>query len=133
PSETLTQMSGIFLSEVFIGGGAATEGVEHLPGVVIETSGGGINPWMMIYLIGVIASIVILLKKYSALSRMFRFKKIAAEGNVIIIEVPKSTIACTFNRTIFLGDQLTEAEKQHILSHELVHVRQKHSLDLVFF
>src|SRR5690606_18085237 len=42
-------------------------------------------------------------------------------------------IACTFYRTIFLGDQLTEAERQQILSHELVHVKQKHSLDLVFF
>src|SRR5690606_37088939 len=59
--------------------------------------------------------------------------KIAAEGYVNIIEVPNSTIACTFYRTIFLGEQLSKAERQHILSHELVHVKQKHSLDLVFF
>src|SRR5690606_8271325 len=133
PAESLSQMSTIFLPEVFIGSGAGAESVEHLPEVVIETSAAAFNPWMMIYFFGVVATLVIILKKYSALCRMFRFKKIAAEGYVNIIEVPNSTIACTFYRTIFLGEQLFEAERQHILSHELVHVKQKHSLDLVFF
>src|SRR5690606_36274281 len=109
------------------------ESIEHLPAVVVESSARTISPWIVIYLLGVLTAIVILLKKYSALSRMFRFKRIAAEGYVNIIEVPNSTIACTFYRTIFLGEQLSEAERQHILSHELVHVKQKHSLDLVFF
>src|SRR5690606_10854389 len=93
PAETITQMSTIFLPEVFIGGGAAAEGEEQLSDVVIETTGAGINAWMMIYLTGVVVSLVILLKKYFALSRMFRFKKIAAEGFVNIIEVPTSRIA----------------------------------------
>src|SRR5690606_9657688 len=122
-----------FSPEVFIGSGAGVKSVEHLPEVVIETSAAAFNPWMMIYLLGVAISLMILLKKYSSLSRMFRFKKIAAEAYVNIIEVPNSTIACTFYRTIFLGDKLSETEKHHILSHELVHVRQKQSLDLVFF
>src|SRR5690606_3225393 len=82
---------------------------------------------------GFLISFIIVLKKYNHLNRMFRFKKIAVEGYVNIIEVPNSTIACTFYRTIFLGDRLSKAERQHILSHELVHVKQKHSLDLVFF
>ena len=42
-------------------------------------------------------------------------------------------MACTFYKTIFLGDQLSEAEKTQILAHEIVHVQGKHSLDLVFF
>ena len=50
-----------------------------------------------------------------------------------IIEVPDSNLAFTFYRTIFLGDRLSEVEKQQVLSHELVHVRQKHTLDLLFF
>jgi bla regulator protein blaR1 len=85
------------------------------------------------YAAGALISLHFLLKKYNELSRMFRFRTIASEGDYHIIEVPNSTIACTFSRTIFLGDQLSEAEKQQILTHELVHVKQKHSLDLVFF
>src|SRR5690606_12023401 len=132
PAESITQMT-ILLPEVFIGGGTATENIEHLPAVLIESSANKINPWMIVYFLGVLTALFFVLKKYINLSRMFRFKKIAAEGYVNIIEVPDSTIACTFYRTIFLGDRLTEAEKQQILSHELVHVKQKHSLDLVFF
>jgi bla regulator protein blaR1 len=64
---------------------------------------------------------------------LFRFRAIAAERDLRIIEVPNSTIACTFYKTIFLGDKLSEAERHQILSHELVHVKQKHSLDLLFF
>ncbi|MGB7841779.1 MAG: M56 family metallopeptidase, partial [Salinimicrobium sp.] len=50
-----------------------------------------------------------------------------------IIRVSNSNIACTYFNTIFLGDQLSEEEAEQILSHELVHVKQKHSLDLVYF
>src|SRR5690606_378467 len=129
PAESINQMSTIFLPEVLIEGGVPAESIEYLPAVVVESSARTISPWIVIYLLGVLTAIVILLKKYSALSRMFRFKRIAAEGYVNIIEVPNSTIACTFYQTIFLGEQLSEAERQHILSHELVHVKQKHSLD----
>ena len=132
PAESITQMT-ILLPEVFIGGSAAAGSVEHLPAVMIESSAPVINHWVVVYLLGFLISFIIVLKKYNHLNRMFRFKKIAVEGYVNIIEVPNSTIACTFYRTIFLGDRLTEAEKQHILSHELVHVKQNHSLDLVFF
>src|SRR5690606_25269586 len=113
PAESLTQMTTVFLPEVFIGNSSPAGSIEHLPGVMIESSAPVINPWIVVYFLGVLISLVILLKKYSKLNRMFRFKKIAAEGYVNIIEVPNSTIACTFYRTIFLGDRLTEAEKQH--------------------
>ncbi|MEP6262267.1 MAG: M56 family metallopeptidase [Gillisia sp.] len=134
PETTLTQIPTIFLPEVYIGGESAAQSLQQIPANETGWSAGSIlNWWPGIYLTGVLVALVIVLKKYNNLNRMFRFKKIAAEGKVTIIEVPNSSIACTFYRTIFLGDQLTEVEKQHILSHELVHVKQKHSLDLVFF
>ena len=92
-----------------------------------------INWYLLTYALGVITSLVILVKKYSNLTYLYRFRRIAIEKDFKIIEVPNSNIACTFFNTVFLGDQLTEAEKNHILSHELVHVKQRHSLDLVFF
>ncbi|UJH90779.1 blaR1 peptidase M56 [Antarcticibacterium sp. 1MA-6-2] len=92
-----------------------------------------INWWLLVYGTGVVVSLGIFFRKFQNLSRLFRFRAISAEKNLRIIEVPNSNIACTFYRTIFLGDQLTETEKLQILSHELVHVKQKHSLDLLFF
>ena len=133
PETTLTQIPTIFLPEVYIGGESAIQSLQQIPANETGSAGSILNWWPGIYLIGVLGALFIVLKKYNNLSRMFRFKKIAAEGKITIIEVPNSGIACTFYKTIFLGDQLTEAEKQHILSHELVHVKQKHSLDLVFF
>jgi len=133
PETTLTQIPTIFLPEVYIGGESAAQSLKQIPANETGSTGSILYWWPGIYLIGVLVALVIVLKKYNNLNQMFRFKKIAAEGKITIIEVPNSAIACTFYRTIFLGDQLTEAEKQHILSHELVHVKQKHSLDLVFF
>ncbi|MCB0474469.1 MAG: hypothetical protein KDC69_02280 [Flavobacteriaceae bacterium] len=41
--------------------------------------------------------------------------------------------AFSFFNYIFLGNGVSEKNKDHIIEHELVHVRQKHSLDLLFF
>jgi len=41
--------------------------------------------------------------------------------------------AFSFFNYIFLGKTLSEASRQQIITHEMVHVRQKHSLDLLLF
>ena len=49
----------------------------------------------------------------------------------IIIE--KSSAAFSFFRNIFLGEEVLKKEHKHIIEHELVHINQKHSWDLIFF
>ncbi|MFT4830702.1 MAG: bla regulator protein BlaR1 [Psychroserpens sp.] len=49
------------------------------------------------------------------------------------VVVAKSNIAFSFFKTIFLGDEVLKKEHESILRHELVHIQQRHSLDLVFF
>lgn len=34
---------------------------------------------------------------------------------------------------MFIGNQLTKQQKESILAHELIHVKQKHSIDLLWF
>ena len=41
--------------------------------------------------------------------------------------------AFSFFRYVFLGTELTKEKKEVIIKHELIHVQQKHSLDLLFF
>ena len=107
---------------------------QTLPTVIIQgETGMQINWWLIAYLTGVLFSIVLLLLKYRSLTKFNNLKQVSQKTNFRIIEVPDSDAAYTFFNTVFLGDRLSHAEKQHILSHELVHVKQKHSLDLVFF
>ncbi len=132
PAESISTLSKVWLPEVYIGG--QPENIQQLPAVnVAQEQGLQINWWLVTYISGVVLSLILLLKKYQNLNHLFRFRRISENKELRIIEVPNSNIACTFFKTIFLGDKLSEAEKQQILSHELVHVKQKHSLDLVFF
>ncbi|HET8886591.1 MAG TPA: M56 family metallopeptidase [Salinimicrobium sp.] len=120
----------VILPEIIIGN--PTE----LATKTLESSGEGFfetNWWLIAYFFGVAFNGFLFLKKYRTLTHLFKFKIISAEKEWKIIEVPQSKIACTFYNTVFLGDQISEEEKQQILSHELVHVKQKHSLDLLFF
>ncbi|MBZ9632087.1 M56 family metallopeptidase [Salegentibacter sp. LM13S] len=132
PAESISALSQVWLPEVYIGG--EPENVHQLPAVnIAQEQGLQINWWLVTYISGVVLSLILLLKKYQNLNNLFCFRRISENKELRIIEVPNSNIACTFFKTVFLGDKLSEAEKQQILSHELVHVRQKHSLDLVFF
>jgi Zn-dependent protease with chaperone function len=132
PAESISALSQVWLPEVYVGG--QPENIQQLPAVnVVQEQGLQINWWLVTYISGVMLSLILLLKKYRNLNHLFRFRRISEDKALRIIEVPNSNIACTFFKTVFLGDKLSEAEKQQILSHELVHVKQKHSLDLVFF
>lgn len=131
PAESVQGITPVWLPEVFIG--TQPHGAEQLPEVVIENKGFQINWWLLTYATGFFGALAIFLRKLYSLNRLFRFRKISKEKDFEIVEVPNSKIACTFYKTVFLGDKLEEAEKQQILSHELVHIKQKHSLDLLIF
>ncbi|GAA4313073.1 hypothetical protein GCM10023115_30500 [Pontixanthobacter gangjinensis] len=107
--------------------------VQNLPEITLHAENNQINWWLLTYFGGFGVSFVLFLRKYTKLSQMFRFRKVNEEKDFRMIEVPNSNMAFTFLNNIFLGDQLSEDERKHILSHELVHVKQKHSLDLIFF
>lgn len=49
------------------------------------------------------------------------------------VTVPKSTSAFSFFRNIFMGEEIKKDKEANILAHELVHVKQWHTLDLLFF
>lgn len=48
------------------------------------------------------------------------------------VELKNSSEAYTLFNTIYLGEQLDSDERRLILSHERVHVREYHSIDLIF-
>ncbi len=47
--------------------------------------------------------------------------------------IANSAMAFSFFKSIFLGDKVLMKEHDSIVQHELVHIRQRHSYDLMFF
>jgi hypothetical protein len=52
-------------------------------------------------------------------------------GNIIFVELTGSVTAFSFFNLLFINP--LSAKKNTIVSHEMVHIRQKHSLDIMFF
>lgn len=50
-----------------------------------------------------------------------------------IMRITRSDDAFSFLDTIYLGDNIPEERRKVILEHEIAHVRQMHSLDILFF
>jgi len=70
------------------------------------------------------------------LYHIYKLKKRGAvffEKHYVRVVLPKSKQAFSFFKYIFLGENLPNEKLQAILEHEMVHVRQWHSLDLLLF
>lgn len=88
----------------------------------------------LIIAIYTLVTLVFLLKMLFNLSRIIHMRKLPSiklDNGVKIIDLKDSKIAFSFFNLLFLDPQL--AEKNTILKHELVHIKQKHSLDVLLF
>ncbi|ASV29651.1 M56 family metallopeptidase [Maribacter cobaltidurans] len=71
--------------------------------------------------------------------KLWRLYKLRSQGKISYFKdftqvlIPKSNIAFSFFRSIFLGEKIVGREYDSVVSHELVHIKQWHSLDLLFF
>lgn len=53
--------------------------------------------------------------------------------NYTKVVVSDSLLAFSFFRSIFLGDKIDTKNHENIIQHELVHIEQRHTLDLLYF
>lgn len=113
-----------FLPEVVIG--ASSENVVETSKTASE---GFTLSWQLIYFLGIGISLLIFGYKLFQFIRLFKYKK---EGEHIIT-LPNTNVAFTFLRYIFLGENLDTLSRKQILTHEYVHVKQKHTWDLLLF
>ena len=71
--------------------------------------------------------------------KMWQLYSLRRQGKVVYfkdftqIVISNSSIAFSFFKSIFLGDEILKREHKSILAHELVHIRQRHTWDLLFF
>jgi len=124
---TIPQNIEITLPEITLG--ATPDTAQN----TLATATSGISAFGMIVLVGIVVSVAFFLWKLYKISSLKRKGKPETFKNTTLIHLPNSTDAFSFVNLIFLGENLDITAKKHIISHELVHVRQKHYVDLLYF
>lgn len=117
-SETLAQIPSFQLQESFIQAGTESS----------TSSGTSIASWLiMMYFIGLcIAASRIIYGMYQVFKLKRNCKKVAE-----YYEIPNSNAAFSFMRSIFIGKNLTEKQKEVVLKHEKIHLSKFHYIDLI--
>ncbi|PTX63766.1 beta-lactamase regulating signal transducer with metallopeptidase domain [Kordia periserrulae] len=89
--------------------------------------------WKWFLVIGIAVSSLLFIYKIVQLLKL-RFKgRFVKHENYTIVIIPKSSLAFSIFSYVFIGEEIDEAKLEDILSHELVHIQEKHSLDLLYF
>ena len=82
---------------------------------------------------GMLAALLLFGYKMLQLYRLRRAGQVRHFKDYTQIIIADSAIAFSFLKSIFLGDTVVMREHSNIIEHELVHIKQKHTWDLLFF
>lgn len=91
------------------------------------------SSWTYIWIIGIIVTTLILAYKIVKISRLLYKNPQRWKGDALIVFLLNSRAAFSFFHYIFLGNDIEVKKKEHILQHEMVHVKERHSVDLLVF
>ncbi len=87
----------------------------------------------VLFWIGVsVASLFFLIKLYNVIKLLLE-NNVEQRKDYKLINLPNSTKAFSFFNFIFIGENIPNERREKIIQHELVHAKQKHTLDLLFF
>lgn len=89
--------------------------------------------WQMLMFAGMIIMATIFVVKIFRILWLKEKSPKRWSGRALIVSLLESNSAFSFFNMIFLGTKISDKEKSSILEHEMVHVRDRHSLDLMFF
>ncbi len=84
-----------------------------------------------IFLIGIVFTALLFMYKLVQIIKLISISDSERKKDYSLVFLKKENTAFSFFRYIFLGK--TAHQKDNIIKHELIHVKQKHSLDLLFF
>jgi len=92
-----------------------------------------INYTVVLFWLGVsFFSLLFLMKLYKIVSLTRKYEVYKKAGYTLVLP-PNQTKAFSFFNFIFLGKEIPKSQQVQIIDHELVHSKQKHSFDLLFF
>lgn len=116
----------VFLPEVFLSPQKAIEQTSYYT----ESS---INYMSLLFWAGVVFFALVFLVKLYKIFRLITTNETIQKVFYKLVLLPKQTTAFSFFNFIFLGKNISKAKQEDIIEHELIHSKQKHSLDLLFF
>ena len=87
---------------------------------------------VLFWLGSAVFTVFFLIKLEKIIRLILKNRLIKKEGYTLVV-LPKETKAFSFFNFIFIGENISEYQKEKIIQHELVHSKQKHSLDLLLF
>lgn len=117
-----------WLPEVFIG----EQPVLSQPEIIVN-SGSSINWWLILYLCGVLLALGVFIFKLNRLFKVSKRSTLLSCKGYKVYQISNSRAAYTFFNRLYIGENLSEKEKEHIITHELVHLDHKHTIDLLIF
>ncbi|WCO01350.1 M56 family metallopeptidase [Psychroserpens ponticola] len=125
----------IRLPEVIIGKITETNAippdVANLAGITVQSE--PVSFWYILLFSGMSIALLILAFKIIKLVILVSKHPKRWSNNLLIIKLINSTAAFSFFHYVFLGEHINPKDRSSILEHEIVHVKQKHTLDLLFF
>jgi TonB family protein len=85
-----------------------------------------------LYLTGFLFVAFMIIKQSRSLYKVIRKSGITSSDPVKLIKTAEYDSAFSFFSYVFVNPSVTEIEIKEIMNHEIVHIRQKHWLDLIF-
>ncbi|HKO80524.1 MAG TPA: M56 family metallopeptidase, partial [Chitinophagaceae bacterium] len=97
-------------------------------------SGLTIWDWLIIVLLtGTIIMLARLIIQFISFKKIKQKARLIADESVKFYQVNKNIIPFSFGNSIFINQELhTEAELKEIIRHEFVHVKQRHTIDIIW-
>ncbi|GGI55868.1 hypothetical protein GCM10011444_01770 [Winogradskyella haliclonae] len=89
--------------------------------------------WQIVFYSGAVLATLLFLFKFIKLYWLKSNNPKRWSGDILIVKLLQSNAAFSFFNTVFLGEKISEEEQPTILKHELVHIKQWHSVDLLLF
>ncbi|WP_339610996.1 M56 family metallopeptidase [uncultured Planktosalinus sp.] len=123
----IPQNFAVVLPEIILGPTSVTA-QNNLATKAFETS-----VFEIILLSGIILSTVLFFWKLNKIFQLKRKGKTEILEGTTLVRLPDSTDAFSFGNLIFIGEKLEQNARKHIINHELVHIKQKHYVDLIYF
>lgn len=89
--------------------------------------------WWYIPLSGSLLMLFVFIMKLYKVSLLIKKNHVINKKLYKLVLIKNNNGAFSFFNWIFIGDQINEDDKKVVLAHELIHVKEKHSFDLLFF
>lgn len=86
---------------------------------------------LVLYASGVLFIFILMIRQAGSVLREMKRSEIITAHQVKLIKTSEFTSAFSFFSYVFVNPSVTDIESREIMNHELVHIRQKHWIDLV--